>query len=126
MKTLALIVPLTALALAACSDRAEDHAERTGNAIAADVEHASDNVAQSVDGLTYTLANHVANRVDGLAADQLDRAADRIDAASDRLEDEVRRRADTARDRAGAALQGAGDDLRDRDERAPAPVRDGR
>jgi len=34
MKPLALLVPLAALALAACSERAEDHAERTGNAIA--------------------------------------------------------------------------------------------
>ncbi len=123
MKKPALIVPLVALALAACSERAEDHADRTGNAIAADVERASDNVVRSVDSLTDAIGDRVANRVDGLAADQLDRAADRIDAASERLEDEVRRRADTARDRTGTALENAGNDLRrgtETPDRAPA------
>lgn len=110
MKIAALTVPLAALALAACSDRVEDHAERTGNAIAADVARAGDNVVDSVDALTGAVQNHV----DGVAVHSLDRAANHIDAASKHLEAEIRARGDTARDRAGAALEEAGNDLRDR------------
>ncbi|MBY9063158.1 hypothetical protein K7957_09450 [Sphingomonas yunnanensis] len=107
----ALVVPFAALALAACGDRVEEHADRTGNAIAGEIGEAADNVAASVDSLTDTMAN----QVDGVAAHSLDRAADRIDDASRRLESDVRRHADRARDRAGDALSGAGERLRDRD-----------
>lgn len=99
-------------ALAACGERVEDHAERTGNAIAADVHAATGNVVESVDRLTDTMANSL----DSAAARSLDRAADRLDGAADRLRDDVRRHGDEAADRAGAALQQAGDDLRDRDD----------
>ena len=112
MKPLALPVSLAALALAACSDRAQDHAERTGDAVASDIERASDNVAASVDSLGDRIADHVTNGVDGLAAQQIDRAADRISAASDRLEQEVRRHADTARDRTGTVVHDTGDNLK--------------
>lgn len=111
MTRLALIAPLAALALSACGDRVEEHADRTGNAIAGEIGEAADNVAASVDSLTDTMAN----QVDGVATRSLDRAADRIDDASRRLESDVRRHADRARDRAGDALSDAGERLRDRD-----------
>lgn len=126
MTRFALFAPVAALALAACGDRVEQHADRTGNAIAGEIGAAADNVAASVDSLTDTMAN----QVDGVAARSLDRAADRIDDASRRLESDVRRHADRARDRAGDALNDAGERLRDRDapadHRAEAPTADER
>lgn len=104
------VATAAALSLAGCSDRVEDHAERTGNAIAADVHAATSNVVDSVDALTGT----VANQLDAATARSLDRAADRLDQASDDLQRDIRGHVDTARDHAGAALQDAGADLRER------------
>jgi hypothetical protein len=126
MTRLALIAPFAALALAACGDRVEDHADRTGNAIAGEIGAAADNVAASVESVTDTIGN----QVDGAAARSLDRAADRIDDASRRLESDVRHHADRVRDRAGDALSDAGERLRDRDapanRRADTPAADER
>ena len=80
------VATAAALSLAGCGDRVEDHAERTGNAIAADVHAATSNVVDSVDALTGT----VANQLDGAAARSLDRAADRLDRASDDLQRDIR------------------------------------
>lgn len=109
-----LLVPIGALALAGCQDKIDEHAERTGNAIAADVEAATDNMQRSVDAFTNTLSDHV----DRVTADSLDRASNRIDVESGRLQDDIERHTDRAADQTGAALERAGRDLRDRDDGA--------
>lgn len=108
-----LLIPLAALALAGCESKIDEHAERTGNAIAADVEAATGQMTNSVDAFTNTLSD----QVDRVTTDSLDRASNRIDAESERLQADLRHHTDRAADETGAALERAGRDLRDRDER---------
>lgn len=102
-----MIYPMLLLAmLPACSERAEDHAERTGNAVAADLEDATRNVSDSVDRLAERFGERV------------DRIGDRVaDDAANRVEAHVGNEIDRAADEAGAALERVGDAIRDRDER---------
>ena len=103
-----LTIPVLALAaLAACSERAEDHAERTGNAVAADIDATTRNVSDSVDRLAERFGERV------------DRIGDRVaDDAANRVEAHVGNEIDRAADEAGAALERVGTAILDRDDRS--------
>ena len=86
---------VSAACLSACSDKARNETEQAGNAIASDIDNASDN------------ASNAAQRATDTANAALDRASDRLDTAANRAE----QKADEAKQRAGRALENAGEAL---------------
>lgn len=111
MKSAAILAPVLALLVVGCNDVVDRQTDRASNAIAADVDRASDNIVGSVGDLTNTIDSHADRVADRALAD----AANEADRAGDQLARDVRTHADAAADRAGEALQGLGKSLRDRD-----------
>lgn len=92
---------LAALGLAACSERSQDQAGQTANAIGSDVErgvnNADDTIAAGADK----------------AGRSLDNAGHEIGAAADRIGSSVENHAASAKKDLGSALEKAGNDIKD-------------
>ncbi len=81
--------------LSACSDRARNETEEAGNAIASDIDNASDKAANA--------AQHATDSANAV----IDRAGDRIDAAANKAE----QKGEDAKRATGRALENAGEAL---------------
>lgn len=117
---LVLLAPALALFAAGCGEVVDEHAERTGNAIAADVDAATANLVGSVDALANTIDSQADRVADRALEDATRHAANQVDHAAEQLRGDLRAHTDAAADRAGTALEDVGRALRDRDRGSDA------
>ena len=89
------LVAVTALGLAACSERAQNESAQAGNAIAADTAATTSNAVEDVDAATDRALNSAENSLDRAGAT-------------------LRNSGDAAADATGNAMVRAGEGLRDR------------
>lgn len=88
--SLAILAAVSSLALAACSEQAQDHAEKTAEAVGSDVENAMADATSAADESASAISQAADKSVDAVGA-----AADKTAASAARAAGDLGRKVET-------------------------------